>query len=77
METWKKREGIGGVPYHKRFEAMLKILHHDAEVAIAFSCWTMTPLLPSVSELRSFPRYYSGPAAHYMLTILRLQFNVN
>lgn len=35
-EIWREREACGGMPYHKRFQAMLKILMPVAEVDVAF-----------------------------------------
>jgi len=63
-ETWQKREALGGVPYHKRFQAMLRILQPKAEVAIAFPADDDT-LLPSVNQLRSFQGVlWTGSSLH-------------
>ena len=35
-EIWQQREAVGGVPYHKRFQSMLKLLCHEAIVEFAF-----------------------------------------
>lgn len=52
-ETWKEREACGGVPYHKRFKAMLKILQPEAEVEVAFPADDATSL-PSIDRLKTF-----------------------
>jgi len=52
-ETWQEREACGGVAYHKRFKAMLRILQPDAKVEIVFPADEGT-LLPSVDQLKSF-----------------------
>ena len=52
-EIWTKREVSGGVPYHKRFLAMLKLLQPTAEVEITFPA-EHNSILPSIEELKSF-----------------------
>ncbi len=52
-ETWQHREAYGGVPYHKRFQAMLKILQPKAEVEFAFPADSDT-LLPLNAQLTAF-----------------------
>lgn len=50
---WEKREVFGGVPYHKRFLTMLKILQPNAKVKVAFPA-DSDSLLPSIEKLRTF-----------------------
>jgi GMP synthase (glutamine-hydrolysing) len=52
-EIWSKREACGGVPYHKRFLAMLKLLQPEAEVEIVFPADDNNPL-PSINKLKTF-----------------------
>ena len=52
-DIWEKREKCGGVPYHKRFLAMLKILQPNAKVEVAFPADNDT-ILPSVRSLEKF-----------------------
>jgi GMP synthase (glutamine-hydrolysing) len=52
-EIWAKREASGGVPYHKRFMSMLKLLQPEAEVEVAFPAEKDT-VLPSLEELKNF-----------------------
>ena len=52
-EIWEKREVFGGVPYHKRFQTMLKILKPNAKIEVAFPA-DNDSLLPSIEKLRTF-----------------------
>ena len=52
-EIWSIREACGGVPYHKRFKAMLKILQPKAEVEVVFPADDDTSL-PSLNKLKTF-----------------------
>lgn len=52
-EIWKKREACGGIPYHKRFQSMLKLLQPRANVEIAFPA-DKDVSLPSVKKLAAF-----------------------
>ncbi len=52
-ETWSKREASGGVPYHKRFLAMLKILCPEAKVDVAFPA-DEDALLPSLKTIMKY-----------------------
>lgn len=52
-DLWMKRQAAGGVPYHKRFETMLKVLCPDATVKVAFPADRDTNL-PTKSELSGF-----------------------
>jgi GMP synthase (glutamine-hydrolysing) len=52
-EIWSKREVYGGVPYHKRFRAMLKILQPEAEVEVTFPTENDQPL-PSIDKLKTY-----------------------
>lgn len=52
-EIWEKREALGGVPYHKRFQNMLNILQPKAKVEIAFPA-DNDALLPSMKKLAVF-----------------------
>ncbi|MCG8306161.1 MAG: type 1 glutamine amidotransferase [Cytophagales bacterium] len=52
-EIWQKREKYGGVPYHKRFMTMLKLLRPDAHLEVAFPA-DDDAVLPSVKSLRKF-----------------------
>ncbi|NQU51183.1 MAG: type 1 glutamine amidotransferase [Bacteroidetes bacterium] len=52
-EIWAKREASGGVPYHKRFLAMLKILQPVADVEVVFPAEDDSSL-PSINKLKTF-----------------------
>lgn len=52
-EIWVNREFRGGVPYHKRFLSMLKILQPKAKVEIAFPA-DHDSLLPTTKHLQQF-----------------------
>jgi len=52
-ETWQEREARGGVAYHKRFRAMLRILQPKAVVEVVFPA-DEESILPSIEELKTF-----------------------
>ncbi len=52
-ELWEKREAYGGVPYHKRFQNMLKLLQPKAKIEVAFPA-DNDALLPSIKKLEAF-----------------------
>lgn len=52
-KIWSKSEKRGGVPYHKRFQSMLKLLQPEAEVEVVFPSENDI-LLPSINKLKSF-----------------------
>lgn len=52
-DTWRKRQALGGVPYHKRFEIMLKILRPQTQVAFAFPA-EKDSNLPTQADLTRF-----------------------
>ncbi|MEI8114746.1 MAG: type 1 glutamine amidotransferase [Bacteroidia bacterium] len=52
-ETWQEREARGGVAYHKRFRAMLRILQPEAAVEVVFPA-DEGSFLPSIEELKTF-----------------------
>lgn len=52
-EIWEKREACGGIPYHKRFQYMLKFLLPKAMIEIAFPA-DNDALLPSIKNLEAF-----------------------
>lgn len=52
-ELWEKREACGGVPYHKRFQYMLKLLQPKAKIEVAFPA-DKDAFLPSIKKLASF-----------------------
>ena len=52
-EIWTEREMVGGVPYHKRFLSMLKILQPTAEVEVAFPADGFNEL-PSLNGIKNF-----------------------
>jgi len=52
-ETWQHRESLGGIPYHRRFQTMLKILQPEAKVEFAFPA-DNDSMLNSRIQLASF-----------------------
>ncbi len=51
-ENWEKRAVQGGVPYHKRFKTMLRLLQPQAKVDFAFPA--DNDILPSTRKLVEF-----------------------
>ncbi len=52
-EIWQARQAKGGVPYHKRFLAMLKMLCPEAEVSVVFPA-DGTAGLPATRQLQKY-----------------------
>ena len=52
-EIWEKRKARGGIPYHKRFQSMLKLLQPKAKIEVAFPA-DKDAFLPSIKKLASF-----------------------
>lgn len=52
-EIWEKREALGGIPYHKRFQNMLNLLQPRSKIEVAFPA-DNDVLLPSIKKLATF-----------------------